>query len=116
MSLFSGGRMSNRDDDKEKDSGAQSGSGRPATKFMERPKPGKSQDPSQGSQEPAEGGEGGLESETPGSEPSSGEESVPGTGQTPGQSWKQGQRPQNPGQQQKKQGQSGQQGKSQEPE
>src|SRR4051812_6847177 len=108
--------MSNRDDDKEKDSGAQSGSGRPATKFMERPKPGNSQDPSQANEEAAEGGEGGLESETPGSGTSSGEQSRPGTGQTPGNQGKQGQRPQNPGQQQKKQGQSGQQGKSQEPE
>jgi hypothetical protein len=49
--------MSNLDDEKEKKQEGQSGSGRPATKSVERPKPGQQKDPSKAHEGPGEEGE-----------------------------------------------------------
>jgi hypothetical protein len=93
--------MADQDEDQKKP-GKQSGSGRPGTKFMERPKPGQQKDPSPSNIPPADIGE----------EDVSEEEDVMGGGPVQRQQQGQQQRqPQQQGQQQQqKKGQQGKQG------
>jgi hypothetical protein len=90
--------MTEQDDDKKKP-GKQSGSGRPGTKFMERPKPGQQKDPSPSNIPPADIGE----------EDQPEEEDIMGGGPVQGQQQRQPPQQQSQQQQQKK-GPQGKQG------